>query len=1025
MEQRYIQRFRLPERLYTAGAPVVLVAGALLEDTHFPRLVLQLKFKSISPQPIAALTVAVDCRDADRNTVGTRQFHYRALHIARGQTFGQYTALILPVGETAAVTVRVEHAAFEDGTGWTAPEGAQWTGLPSFLPLEDAVKEPELLALSRKGLPGGRYAFFARPGLWYCTCGGVNQEGETTCHRCGRLQEQVAAYGEAARLAARYQAEREEANRLAAEREQARQAAQERAAARKAAAREKAAQWKTRLHRRSGKTGPQGAGPGSGRKRSLLIGGIGAAAALAFLLTILLPKLLDGNSAASGPLGILEAAEPETTLQVTTPTDGERIPVRMYADENGVCKVTPELVRESVPRVECINFFGVPNMGNEIDPYLLDSFQMASLVASKGEWGSGNEWGSFSPKNDPDSPQCLLLFDRNTHLMGYAVGVPEEVGDGSWQMEVTLCDYDFSALYEEQLAAFTQAREQTFGHYIAPKDLTDSGAVWFLSGYNTGRGPLLREDDSQAYHLWSQMTSPYFEKHCREIGQIEHRLPREDRWRCFLLFDGDHELIGYTMLDSTGGGGSVSVPELENLGTVDLYIQEDENGQCLFTEDWLREQVPETAFFNLDMSVDLGNAIDAYLADSFHMAWLVSSGGEEQGGYRTASYNLQYENLIVLMLYSDLTRLCGYYIGIPEETQTGLWHIPLTLCDYDFMHVYEEQAAGYDAAPQLTYIPQEKLADCGAAWYIPPINQTTDNGGERSVALQSLWSRATSPYIREFARSIEGLVNNAGNASPEHPYCCFLLDADRRHLGYTVITDGSLVKELSAPTDRGETGSRTVQLDVTADENQSCTLTLEQVQTLIPETERMEFGGAPNLGELDHYLEISDQVAWWVASDGTREINQTSGRFSVQDGRVPSRMLLLYRDTSTLCGYFVGKPEQVGEDTWRMEITLCDYDFSELCQRQAQAFAQREPLPELTLEEGIAQGAEYLMDAYYLNNNDAFCQTVQQYGLWSRARLTRAERFYKELDDVEELRPNGRSEGGNHMGLLPAAGRRG
>ncbi len=32
MSDRYIRRFALPERLYTASAPVVLAAGVLLED---------------------------------------------------------------------------------------------------------------------------------------------------------------------------------------------------------------------------------------------------------------------------------------------------------------------------------------------------------------------------------------------------------------------------------------------------------------------------------------------------------------------------------------------------------------------------------------------------------------------------------------------------------------------------------------------------------------------------------------------------------------------------------------------------------------------------------------------------------------------------------------------------------------------------------------------------------------------------------------------------------------------------------
>lgn len=96
--------------------------------------------------------------------------------------------------------------------------------------------------------------------------------------------------------------------------------------------------------------------------------------------------------------------------------------------------------------------------------------------------------------------------------MGHAVGVPEKAGSGTWQLQVTFCDYDFTALYEEQTALFDAQRDETFANYIAPEDIGDSGAKYFLTGYNTGRGPTLLPGDSQAYHLWAEYTSPYVEK---------------------------------------------------------------------------------------------------------------------------------------------------------------------------------------------------------------------------------------------------------------------------------------------------------------------------------------------------------------------------------------------------------------------------------------------------------------------------------------------------------------------------------
>ena len=120
MSDRYIRRFALPERLYAASAPVVLAAGVLLEDTKMPRLVAQLKWKSIAPGTLTTLTVAVKCPEDTDETV----FTYSDLHIDRGQTFGVYTAVVLPWGDQRHMEVRALSADFGDGTRWTAPESA-------------------------------------------------------------------------------------------------------------------------------------------------------------------------------------------------------------------------------------------------------------------------------------------------------------------------------------------------------------------------------------------------------------------------------------------------------------------------------------------------------------------------------------------------------------------------------------------------------------------------------------------------------------------------------------------------------------------------------------------------------------------------------------------------------------------------------------------------------------------------------------------------------------------------------------
>lgn len=331
----------------------------------------------------------------------------------------------------------------------------------------------------------------------------------------------------------------------------------------------------------------------------------------------------------------------------------------------------------------------------------------------------------------------------------------------------------------------------------------------------------------------------------------------------------------------------------------------------------------------------------------------------------------------------------------------------ITLCDYDFTALYEEQSTGYEAAPQLPEISQEDIASCGAAWYIEPVDQFYEqNSFYQRLKLQSLWSRVTSPYISRFCAPITDLPNSARWAAPERPRTYLLLNDNMQSLGYVTITDGERIAALDLTASNHSASPDTVSLDLTAD-GEYCTLTLEQVQQVVPQAQFMEFRGMPDLGSIEEFLKVSDQMTWLVASDGTRSMKQSSGRFSVQNGRIPFRVLLLYSGPTTLCGYFIGQPTPVGGDTWRMEITLYDYDFSSLYEQQKRDFA-RASLPQYIAPEQVeTSGAVWCIDSFYLTDNDAFSQAVQHYGMWSREQSVGKERFCKSIDDLQELQPQG------------------
>ena len=234
---------------------------------------------------------------------------------------------------------------------------------------------------------------------------------------------------------------------------------------------------------------------------------------------------------------------------------GDTTAVILEEDENGMVTVTPDLVRAYFPTLTGINFDTTTQTSENIDDYLLDSFQMAILVASQGTESSVGERGQYQASQDSNNRVCLLIYGEHTQLIGYFIGSPTHLGDGRWQMDVVSCDYDFTQLYEEQRSIFEQSWQEDFSTYIPPEELENSGTVWFVSGYNTGRGPVLRENDAQIYYLWHILHTPDLERKCREIQRLEEFLPNEGRWMCYLLLDENYELLGYTMLDYQGNGG--------------------------------------------------------------------------------------------------------------------------------------------------------------------------------------------------------------------------------------------------------------------------------------------------------------------------------------------------------------------------------------------------------------------------------------------------------------------------------------
>lgn len=114
-------------------------------------------------------------------------------------------------------------------------------------------------------------------------------------------------------------------------------------------------------------------------------------------------------------------------------------------------------------------------------------------------------------------------------------------------MDIVLCDYDFSSLYEGQKKAFDRAAPPK---YIDPDQVPGSGAVWCIDAfYLSDNGNF--SQGVQQYGLWSREQSIGKERFCKSVDDLDQLMPQssgKDIWAYVLLLDKNYRSIGYTIL---------------------------------------------------------------------------------------------------------------------------------------------------------------------------------------------------------------------------------------------------------------------------------------------------------------------------------------------------------------------------------------------------------------------------------------------------------------------------------------------
>ncbi len=139
MSERYSKLFALSENLYSAGAPVVIAAGALQKDNQTGKVFAQLKIRNIQDKAIKAVTVKITPFDTVGKPLGgTVDYQYLDLAAGRYTDFGQKTPVMLKEAATRSFAVSVSEIVFADNSTWSASDGA-WKALSATDPIKQEI----------------------------------------------------------------------------------------------------------------------------------------------------------------------------------------------------------------------------------------------------------------------------------------------------------------------------------------------------------------------------------------------------------------------------------------------------------------------------------------------------------------------------------------------------------------------------------------------------------------------------------------------------------------------------------------------------------------------------------------------------------------------------------------------------------------------------------------------------------------------------------------------------------------------
>ena len=211
---------------------------------------------------------------------------------------------------------------------------------------------------------------------------------------------------------------------------------------------------------------------------------------------------------------------------------------------DGTSALSKELLDLSIMNIRNVAAFYTPTLGEELDDYLLASDAAPAVVAG---WTQFESAVNFDPRREGEE-LCLFLFDAPTHLMGWYVGTPRQIGADRYSIRINLCDYDFAPLIAEKQAAYESEKASLFEFYFTPEEAQQKAARC-LRGFGVTHGAAPMDDDAGPFHMWLQLRSPYLDKFALPTDVL---IPDEGQRTYdtqYLLLDENDNLIGYTAVE--------------------------------------------------------------------------------------------------------------------------------------------------------------------------------------------------------------------------------------------------------------------------------------------------------------------------------------------------------------------------------------------------------------------------------------------------------------------------------------------